>query len=77
MPTPVLFSVSPENEAEAIAQLTAREFPPSRIETDEEGLTILVFAVPDEQMDALVRALPVHLSANVGIVVGDQPPFAM
>lgn len=76
MPTPSFFSVSHENEVEAVAHLTAKGFPPSRIEKDEDGLTVLVFAdVPDDQMYRLAQALPVHLSAKVGIVTSDQPPF--
>jgi hypothetical protein len=27
-------------------------------------------------MFGLVQALPVHLSAKIGIVMGNQPPFA-
>lgn len=73
---PSFFSVSHENEGEAVAHVTAKGFPPSRIEKDEEGLTVLVFAdIPDDQMYKLAQALPVHLSAKVGIVMGDQPPF--
>ncbi len=78
MPTPSFFTVSPENEAEAVIHLTAKGFPPSRIEKDEEEMVVLVFAdVPEERMYALAQALPVHLSAKIGIVIGDRPPFSV
>ncbi len=70
------FSVAAENEAAAIAHLATRGFPPSRIERDEDGLSGLVFDVPEDKMHMLAQALPIHLSAKIGIVVGDQPPFA-
>ncbi|MCW4462605.1 hypothetical protein OK349_12880 [Sphingomonas sp. BT-65] len=73
---PSFFTVAPENEAETVAHLTAKGFPPSRIDKDEEGEVVLVFAdVPDEQMHKLAQALPVHLSTKLGIVMGDRPPF--
>ena len=75
MTTPSFFSVSSENEAEALAHLTRKGFPPSRIEKGEDGLAVLVFAdVPDERMYELAQALPVHLSAKIGIVMGDRSP---
>jgi len=78
MPTPSFFTVSPENEAEAVTHLTAKGFPPSCIEKDEEDMVVLVFAdVPEERMYDLAQALPVHLSAKIGIVMGDQPPFSV
>ncbi|MFN3458009.1 MAG: hypothetical protein ACK4Z8_10590 [Novosphingobium sp.] len=47
------------------------------IEKDDAGLSVLIFRpLPDDQMFGLVQALPVHLSAKIGIVMGDQPPFA-
>ncbi len=70
------FSVAAADESAAIAHLAARGFSPCRIEQDAEGLIGLVFDVPDDQMYMLVEALPVHLSAKIGIVVGDQPLFA-
>lgn len=76
MTEPSFFSVSPENEAEAVAHLTRKGFPPSRIEQDEGGLAVLVFAhVPDERMYELAQALPVHLSAKIGVVMGDHSPL--
>lgn len=77
MSEPSFFTVAPENEAEAVSHLTAKGFPPSRIENDEEGMVVLVFAdVPEERMYELAQALPVHLSAKLGIVMGDYPPFS-
>ncbi len=70
------FSVANENEDAAVAHLNARGFSPSRIERDEDGLVGLLFDVPEDRMHLLAQALPVHLSAKIGIVVGDQPPFA-
>ena len=76
MPAPSFFTVAPENEAEAVAHLTKKGFPPARIETDEDGMVVLVFAdVPDGRMYDLAQALPVHLSAKIGIVMGDQQSF--
>jgi hypothetical protein len=76
MTTPSFFTVAPANEVEAVAHLTAKGFPPSRIEKDADGMVVLVFAdIPEERMYELAQALPVHLSAKVGIVMGDQPPF--
>ncbi|MBD3761772.1 MAG: hypothetical protein IE929_13580 [Rhizorhabdus sp.] len=76
-PTPTRFSVLPENEAAAIAHLEARGYSPAAIEKDDGGLSVLIFRpLPDDQMFGLVQALPVHLSAKIGFVIGDQPPFA-
>jgi|EndMetStandDraft_7_1072992.scaffolds.fasta_scaffold829870_2 hypothetical protein len=76
-PKPTRFSVLPENEAAAIEHLEERGYSPTIIERDDDGLSVLIFKpLPDDQMFALVQALPVHLSAKVGIVMGDQPPFA-
>ena len=67
-PTETRFSVSADNEAAAVAHLIAAGFPPLRIEHDD-GCSVLVFApLPDDQMLGLVKALPVHLSAKIGIV---------
>jgi len=75
-PISTKFSVRPEHEAAAIAYLQERGFPPSAVETDEKGLKVLVFSPrPDDQMFGLAQALPVHLSAKIGIVVGDNLPF--
>ncbi len=76
-PIPTRFSVVPENETAAIAHLEARGYSPITVEKDEGGLSVLIFtAFPDDEMFGLVQALPVHLSAKIGIVMGDQPPFA-
>jgi len=43
---------------------------------DDDGLIVLDFkSLPDVQMFGLIQALPVHLSAKIGIVSGDRPPF--
>jgi hypothetical protein len=77
-PIPTRFSVQPENEAAAIAHLEARGYSPMRVEKDGSGLSLLIFApLPDDQMLGLVQALPVHLSAKIGIVMGNQPPFTL
>jgi hypothetical protein len=76
-PIPTRFSVLPENEAAAIAHLEARGYSPMAIEKDDGGLSVLIFKpLPDDQMLGLIQALPVHLNAKIGIVVGNQPPFA-
>ena len=76
-PEPTRFSVLPENEAAAVAHLEARGYPPVAIEREDDGLIVLIFKpLPDDQMFGLVQALPIHLSAKVGIVVGDRPPFS-
>lgn len=75
-PIPTRFSVLPENEAAAVAHVAARGYFPMRIENGADGLRILIFKpLPDDQMFGLVEALPVHLSAKIGIVMGDRPPF--
>jgi hypothetical protein len=73
---PTRFSVSAENEAEAVAHLHARGYAPTKIEKCKDGLIALIFApLPDDQMFGLVQALAMHLSAKIGIVVGNTPPF--
>jgi hypothetical protein len=43
---------------------------------DDDGLIVLVFKpLPDLQMFGLIQALPVHLSAKIGTVSDDRPPF--
>ena len=75
-PIPTRFSVLPENEADAVAHLEARGYSPMAIEKDESGLIVLIFEpLADDKMFGLVQALPVHLSAKVGIVMGGRPPF--
>jgi len=75
-PVPTRFSVLPENEAAAVAHLEERGYPPIAIEDDDDGLTVLILKpLPDDEMPKLVQALPIHLSAKVGIVMGDRPPF--
>lgn len=76
-PIPARFSVLPENEAAALAHLEARGYSPMAIEKDGRGLIVLIFAaLPDDELLGLVQALPVHLSAKVGLIVGDQSPPA-
>jgi hypothetical protein len=76
-PIPTRFSVLPENEAAAVAHLEARGYSPMEIENDGGGLSVLIFKpLPDDQMFGLVQVLPAHLSAKIGIVMGDRPPFA-
>ncbi|MCW3836094.1 hypothetical protein ACFQ1E_08580 [Sphingomonas canadensis] len=76
-PIPTRFSVLAENEAAAIAYLEARGYSPMAIEKDDGGLSVLIFRpLPDDQMFGLIQALPAHLSAKIGIVMGNQPPFA-
>lgn len=75
-PAPTRFSVLPENEAAAVARLEEHGYPPMAIEKGGDGLIVLIFkALLDDEMFGLVQALPVHLSAKVGILMGDRPPF--
>lgn len=75
MPAETYFSVAPQNEAAAVAYATERGFPPTRVERDGEGRSVLVFApLPDDRRFALAQALPVHLSTKIGIIGG--PGFA-
>jgi len=65
------FSVAAGHEAAAVAFATERGFPPVRVEKEENGLSVLVFAsVPDAEMYRLANALPVHLSAKIGFIGG-------
>ena len=73
-PIPLRFSVLPENEDAAVAYLEAKGYSPKTTEKDESGLVILIFKpLPDDQMIDLFKALPMHLSAKIGIVLSDQP----
>lgn len=73
---PTRFSVRPENRDAAITHLKEHGYFPMCVEEDENGLAVLIFAaLPDDKMLGLVQALPIHLSAKIGIVVGNQPPF--
>ncbi|MEG3181036.1 hypothetical protein [Sphingomonas sp. LT1P40] len=75
-PIPTRFSVTPENVEAAVSYCTERGFPPVRIEADGEGFSYLIFApLPHEQMPGLVSALPIHLSAKVGIVAHSDEEF--
>jgi len=75
-PRPTRFSVMPEDTEAAVAYCTDRGFPPTRIETDAEGFAYLIFApLPDDQMSGLAKALPIHLSAKVGIVANSPEAF--
>ena len=70
------FAVAEENEEAALAHLSERGYQPIRIERDEDGLIGLVFAaIPDDQMHGLAMALPVHLSAKIGIVASSPEDF--
>lgn len=76
-PIAVRFSVLPENEEAAVAHISARGYSPMQIERNVEGLTVLVFPpLAGEALEKLVKTMPVHLNAKIGIVVGDAPPFA-
>ena len=69
------FYVHPSDESVALEYLRRKGYQPASIERDEERLVALVFApLPDDQIYGLVQALPVHLSAKIGIV-GRGPPF--
>ncbi|WP_138921376.1 hypothetical protein [Novosphingobium pentaromativorans] len=73
-PIPLRFSVMPENEAAAVDYLQEQGYSPTTIEKDESGVVILIFRpLPDNQLIGLFQALPMHLSAKTGIVMGDQP----
>ena len=62
--------------ASAVAYHEGRGYPPMAIGKDDDGLIVLDFkSLPDVQMFGLIQALPVHLSAKIGIVSGDRPPF--
>ncbi|MEP9402454.1 hypothetical protein [Sphingomonas sp. VNH70] len=75
-PSETYFSVVPEDQAAAVAHVTERGFPPSRIEPGNDGLVVLVFPpMTDDAMFALAAALPIHLSAKVGYVVHYEAPF--
>ena len=76
-PIAAKFSVRPEDETAAIDHLLERGFAPTAIETDSRGLKVLIFPpLPDDRMHSLALALPVHLSAKIGIVTGGRSPFA-
>lgn len=76
LPSEMYFSVAPENRIAAVAHMIARGFPPLRIEHSENGLVVLVLpSVSEERMFELAQALPIHLSAKVAYVIGDEPPF--
>ncbi|TCP82019.1 hypothetical protein C8J42_1273 [Sphingomonas sp. PP-CE-1A-559] len=77
-PTAARFSVLPENEQAALAYLDARGCAPAKIERDVEGLTVLIFPpFVGDPLEGLAKAIPVHLSAKIGIVVGNAPPFSL
>lgn len=71
------FSVYPQNEDAALACFGEHGFRPLRVEGETNGLVTLVFpALPAKELHALVLAAPAHLSAKVGVVVGDRAPFS-
>jgi hypothetical protein len=64
------FAIDPANLSAAVAHVTDRGFAPSRIETDKNGLALLVFApVDEERMFDLARALPIQFSAKRGYIM--------
>lgn len=69
------FSVAAADMEAAVAWVAERGFPPCRIEHHDDEAVLIFPSLPDEQMAALVMAMPVHLSSKVGIVIGDGPPF--
>jgi hypothetical protein len=75
--TPLRFSVRPENETAAVAYIKERGYSPAKIEKGrDDGLAVLIFApLPDDQIYGLIQALPTHLSAKLGIMMGNRPPF--
>ncbi len=66
-----------EHQAAAIEHLRERGYVPKKVEPDGNGLIVLIFSpLPDDQLYGLVQALPLHLSAKVGIILGGKPPFS-
>ncbi|PBN41383.1 hypothetical protein SxD43FB_22055 [Sphingobium sp. D43FB] len=75
---PTRFSVTPENEAAALARVSECGYSPIRIEKSEDGLIVLFFAPrPSEEMAGLMDALPLHLSAKIDVVAGNDVPFQL
>lgn len=73
--TSTRFAVIPESEAEAIAYVKERGFEPE-IERDDQGFVYLIFhALSEVECRQLADALPIHLTAKVGIVTDDPSPF--
>ncbi len=75
-PEPTRFSVRPENADAAIAHVTERGYPPRSVASGSDGLVHLTFAaLPDDELYRLVQALPLHLSAMIGIVASSAEEF--
>ena len=71
--TPLRFYVRLEDELEAITYLKERGIFPMKVEKGEDGLAVFLFATPPEnQMFEFTQALPSHLSAKVGIIMGNR-----
>lgn len=69
------FAVAPENKGAALAHLTERGLVPIKVDDCGDGLCTLAFAqIPEERMYARARALPIHLGAQLGVVIGDNLP---
>ena len=71
--TPLTFSVRLEDELEAITYLKERGIFPMKVEKGEDGLAVFLFATPsDDQLFEFTQALPRHLSAKMGIIMGNR-----
>ena len=74
--TPLRFIVRLENELEAITHFKERGLVPIKIEKGKDGLAVFLFATPpDNQMFEFTQSLPSHLSAKVGIIIGNREPL--
>ena len=74
--TPLRFSVRLEDDLEAITYFKERGLVPIKVEKGEDGLAVFLFATPpDNQMFEFTQALPSHLSAKVGIIMGNRKPL--
>ena len=61
---------------EAIAYVRERGFESAEIERDDQGFVYLVFPpLSDIECNRLAQALPIHLSAKVGLVMNGAPPL--
>lgn len=70
---PIRFSVHPDDEIEAILHFSERGYSPQEIEKGEGGLVYLLFPIlPDDQMSEFMQAMPSHLSAKIGVIMGNR-----
>jgi hypothetical protein len=70
------FTVHPEHEHEVAELYRDAGFDPLRIErSNDELVTFVVASRPEEEMFALITAVPSHYSALQGFVVGKAFPF--